>query len=387
MEKVINDAYKIAVNGLNKCKGRHGYYGALNRFKNYWARDAFFAAFGAVYMNELELVKKELILFIRHQKKSGHIPRLVPKNIFYRFIFMSTEKIFDNPYLSPLLTYFSRDQNSLFVICAWEYIKKSKDYEFAKKYFDNFERAVNWNFKHDMDKDLLLEQGAYADWQDSIKKEAEVFFTNLCSYKAILCLSEIAKWIKIRVKEKQYTFLAKILKEQLNVHFWTGKFYADSIKLDEIAKDQKKPIFSGGSNMLAIYWGLADKKKSKKIFNYIKNHNLEHFSIEVNYPNYPDKKILFLFKLIGMKTYHTDMVWLWIGCVGALAYWKSGQKEKAMHLLRKISRKIVEYNQVYEVYEPSGEPVKKLLYKSAHPFAWSAGMFIYTYHKLKKNKK
>ena len=41
---------------------------------------------------------------------------------------------------------------------------------------------------------------------------------------------------------------------------------------------------------------------------------------------------------------------------------------------------------VYEVYEESGVPVKRFLYKSEYPFAWSAGMYVYAYNKIIKKK-
>ncbi len=38
---------------------------------------------------------------------------------------------------------------------------------------------------------------------------------------------------------------------------------------------------------------------------------------------------------------------------------------------------IVKYNGVYEVYEKDGTPLKRIFYRSEHPFAWSAGLFLY----------
>jgi glycogen debranching enzyme len=388
MDVEITKAYTIALKALKECSNNNGYYAALNRYKNYWARDSFFASYGGLSIKDYSKIKKMLLFYLKYQKKSGHLPRLVPRNKIFRFIFMNIEKIFDNPFTTPFLSYFSIDQNSLFVMASWNYIKKTNDIEFAKKYFNNFEKAVNWNFKHDLDKDLLLQDQGFSDWQDSIKKKnPQTFFTNLCNYKALLCLSKISELIGKKIKKRQYNYMAMIVKEQLNLNFWTGNFYADSIKSNENAINQENPIFAGGANMLAIIWGIADKIKSIKIFDYIKEHNLEHFSIEVNYPRYQDKNVLFLFKMLGIKDYHNGMVWLWIGCIGVIAYLKINQKEKAMHLLKKIARKINEYNEVYEVYEPTGEPVNRKHYKSAKPFAWSAGLFIYAVNYTKNYKK
>lgn len=384
MEKILKDAYEICHKALKKCQGKDGIYAALNHFKNYWARDAFFSSFGLTYLKEYETVKRQLLFFIKYEKKSGHIPRLILRNTLLRVYFMNLERIFDTPFISPFLSYFSRDQNSLFVVASWQYIKKSKDKEFAKKYFDNFERAINWNFKFDKDKDLILEQGACADWKDSIKTKDESLYTNLCSYKGLLCLSRIANYLGLEIKKKQYFYFSEIVRAQINKKFWNGHFFVDSIDSGETAMDQKRPIFSGEGNMLAIYWGVATKVQGKKIMEYVKSRNLETFTIEVNYPNLPQSRVHTLFRILGMKEYHNGMKWIWIGCFGALAYKAIGQKKKGMHLLRKIARKIIEYNEVYEVYEPNGVPVKRWFWKSAKPFAWSAASYIYAIEKMRQ---
>ena len=297
---------------------------------------------------------------------------------------MTLERIFDTPFISPFLSYFSRDQNSLFVIASWQYIKKSKDKEFARKYFDNFERAINWNFKFDKDKDLIIEQGACADWKDSIKTKEESMYTNLCNYKALLCLSKIANYLGMEIKKKQYYYFSEIIRLQIRKKFWQGEYFVDSINKECPAKFQKTPIFSGESNMLAIYWGVASKDQSKKIMKYVMDHNLETFTIEVNYPCRDISDVHMLFRILGMKDYHNGMKWIWIGCIGALAYKAIGQKKKGMHLLRKIARKIIEYNEVYEVYEPNGTPVNRFFWKSARPFAWSAALYIYAIEKMRQ---
>ena len=59
-------------------------------------------------------------------------------------------------------------------------------------------------------------------------------------------------------------------------------------------------------------------------------------------------------------------------------------KKEAEELLNKISNKIVEYENVYEVYYKE-KPVNKLLFKSEAPFAWSAGLFVFAYNHLKND--
>lgn len=46
-------------------------------------------------------------------------------------------------------------------------------------------------------------------------------------------------------------------------------------------------------------------------------------------------------------------------------------------MLGAIGEQIVKYNGVYEIYEKNGKPVKRMFYQSEHPFAWSAGLYLW----------
>ena len=58
--------------------------------------------------------------------------------------------------------------------------------------------------------------------------------------------------------------------------------------------------------------------------------------------------------------------------------------------MNKISDLIIKYDNVYEIYERNEDkkkkeyaPVSRFFYKSEVPFAWSAGIFIYTVKEMK----
>ena len=44
MDPKIKQAYNVAKNDLRACYGKQGINAGLNHFKDYWARDAFFAS-------------------------------------------------------------------------------------------------------------------------------------------------------------------------------------------------------------------------------------------------------------------------------------------------------------------------------------------------------
>ncbi len=51
-----------------------------------------------------------------------------------------------------------------------------------------------------------------------------------------------------------------------------------------------------------------------------------------------------------------------------------------------MAEKIVEYENVHEVYEKNGKPVRRALYVSEVPFAWSAGLFVKAVKEVEKIK-
>ncbi len=109
----------------------------------------------------------------------------------------------------------------------------------------------------------------------------------------------------------------------------------------------------------------------------------EGFALKTAYPAYPLTRIYLPNILLGFADYHSGMLWPWISCFYAVALQKYDKKE-AVKTLEKISSKIIEYQNCYEVYEQNGKPVKRWFYKSEKPFAWFAGSFIYAFHAVMK---
>ena len=117
------------------------------------------------------------------------------------------------------------------------------------------------------------------------------------------------------------------------------------------------------------------------MLDFAKKHSFANFTIETNYPRYPFWRTGPFQFLVGMADYHNrGCLWLQPGITYAISLWKVGQKKEAKEFLERIAKHIVKYNGVYEVYEKDGTPVKRLFYQSEHPFAWSAGLFLYAFN-------
>jgi len=235
------------------------------------------------------------------------------------------------------------------------------------------------DFRHDTDRNLLLEQGWYSDWADSLRKRGEILYTNVCHYSGLKNLSEIARFAGHKDDCDEFEFLAGKVKAKVNTMFWNGKYYNDSV-------GRGGDIFSSGGNILAVLWGVAEPKQAKKVFDYIKKYKMENFTLNTNHPSYYWWQISPMIKLIGLSEYHNGLRWLWLGCMDVAAKAKYGLKKEAKELLTKIAGKIIEFGSVYEVYEKTGKPIRRFVYKAEHPFAWSAGLFVYAVNEYNKMK-
>ena len=132
--------------------------------------------------------------------------------------------------------------------------------------------------------------------------------------------------------------------------------------------------------MLAILWGVADDRQADSILAYAEQEKIyEGFGVQTTYPKYKSRLISPINIIAGISDYHSDMRWLWVSCLYAQALDDNGHTERADSELAEIKAGIEEYGEVYEVYEPSGEPVDRFFYKSEHPFAWSAGVCTYVF--------
>ncbi len=375
---MIEKAYAIAKNNLRSCYSKDGILAGSHHFDDYWARDGFFAGLGALYLKDFDIVKKNLKLFIKYQNKQGQIPlRIGDYFIALKLFGIRPVQKMRARYTEDKFFHTSTDQNSLFVILFYNYLKTTKDKEFLKKYFPNLKKAMQWNLTRDTDNDLLIEEEHYAAWTDSIKKSGKVLYTNILHCEALREFSDMCKTIGKKEDSKHYLDLHRDVKQKINDLFWKQDYYIDWI--DKKGYD----YFSTDGNILAILFDIANKNQQLKIQKAIQEFRInQHIPSKTNYPKYPFTKISLINYIGGIGDYHNGLSWLWLGCLDAVAKNKIGMRKQAIELLNQIAELIVRHNGVYEIYEQNGKPVKRSRYKSEHPFAWSSGLFIYAVNQI-----
>lgn len=422
MEKIETEKIrKIALEDLRFCYYKDGILASKVNYSDYWSRDTFWTAIGLLESlslsadkNNFDLrqIRKSLILFAKYQRNDGKIPRKIAIDfncIKYLFKIKIKRKIPRPIYYSPIKSFFSLDENLLFVIAFCKFVKKTKNFQFAKKYLENAIRALNLYENKKLLRNNLLYEIGLGNWQDTIFKKGFVLYTNCLWFEAVRNfenLSHIANTHgqKHNTEIQPRSFLIKAnfpasaeIKSAIQKIFWLGKkgFFADSVSL--CGKQQK--YFDLAGNILAVLFDVADNKQAQKIFDNINNvptRVLTNINTPekiiaplhpINYPRYPFWKINPVIFLLGIQDYHNGISWSWIEALLTIAYLRHNKKTKAKAAIENLSKIVIKNGHIHETYFINGRPFDHYLWKSATPFAWSAGLLLWAiseYEKLQK---
>ncbi len=377
MQEEITKAKNTAIKTLRANYTEQGILASRGHWRQIWLRDAMFASFGALSLEEQDItaVKNTISNAFTCQKPNGRIPLRLGKGHFWLQFFMNA-LLNKMPRLDTKLTMpvyridkfpwlFPVDGNSLVVIVLG--MLMAEDKSFVAQYYTNAVRSVQWLERFDRDNDVLLEQGMFADWADCLKRKGKVLYTNVLWYKALKSLDEISRILG--VEGQNYREKAELVKERINKEFWNGEFYLDTL--------HKLRNFSTDGNLLAILFDVANKEQALNIENYIMKNRIDAVPCYLNHPNYNSNSISIVTRLAGIPDYHTSMTWLWLGCLDVVCKHKLGLKQQAIEELLRISRIINKQGSIFEVYEQDGSPVNRRFYKAATDFSWSAGLFVY----------
>ena len=375
----MDKAYQIANDNLRACFENGGITASIDHFNDFWARDAFFASWGFLETGENQKVKSNLELFIKYQKENGQIPVRIDRffvGLHYLGIKIKRKSLrpkYCGAYVFPPL-----DQNILFAITCFKYIKRTNDLGFLRKRFDAISRAMKWLEKYEQE--IFLKENLFANWMDVVVKTGTVLYTNVLYAEALKSFSEIGVLLGRTDIAQKYTDKHQQLTKEMNNKFWGGEFY-----IDWINKNRRYGYFSADGNVLAMLFGISNQEQNRLIIRQIEKFKLDKIPLKTNYPSYPWWRVAPRMYLIGMSGYQNNFAsWLWLGCLYAVALYKNNYKEKAESVSRKITSKIEEYGAVYETYNPNGQPYKGWFWKSAVSFAWSSGLYLWMEKSLGK---
>ncbi|HJR79114.1 MAG TPA: GH116 family glycosyl hydrolase [Anaerolineales bacterium] len=354
--------------------------GYRNFFES-WARDFGFAAYGLLALKLYDTVKETLEAFLWHQTPQGQLPvKLHSIHTVTRFLhsFLGREQPIETMLKPKYISAHgapSLDGQGMLVIAALNYVEETQDLTFLQTHWKQLELAMQWlKTYHRNPEGVLLHQGAFADWADSIARRGRVLYTNVIYWKALTEMARAAARLEQTENAAQYSMDAENVAHAIQTRLWRPAlgYFVTSDKLHQLSSD---------GNLLAIAWGLANTEQAASILKVMQEAGMaEPVPTRVVYPSYP-LELIALENLLGrVPNYHTDASWLWIGAWHVIALVKSDQLDTAHKLVARITNVIVRDKQVNEVHGPNGEPLSSIWYKTESPLSWNAGMIIYALH-------
>ena len=366
---ILDVAYEKAVETVNICSNENGLFasGGKKGYKGVWSRDSFITMLGASLVSEehkdYDLIKRtfrrSLETLGKYQSKKGQVPNAV----------------YDFGKKNPKVDYLSIDSSLWFVIGHYVYRKRYGDGSLFRRHEKKIEKAIFWLSYQDMGEDVMLEQLPTTDWQDAFPHKYGKTINTQALYYFVLRLAgkrKVARRLKFLVNKKE------------GYRLWNGDFYhayrwKNHNKYKEIGE-----WFDSFGNLLAIVFGLADKKMARKIVAWIKEKSInEPYPMKAIFP--PIKKgdkewKNYYLDCDAGKPYHylNGGIWPFIGGFYVLALIRIGQYREARIELGKLAEANMKGNLFPEWVNP--------ITKETHGIfqAWSAGAYILAYESLKR---
>jgi glycogen debranching enzyme len=350
----MNFEYKLeeAKKTIEKCIGKNGFYASYDSYYGeYWIRDLIYSMKTLLNLGYKNLIKKNLIIFLENQKKSGEIPFKItniniPSSIYsiFNYIRRPRTPIFSTP---PKLLYpFIPDSTILTIIGIYEYSNIHNDKEILQTYEKKIIKALAFLEKKS-NKKLNFIIGP--DWRDAMEnyKNKYVFCNQILLFRMYQLIGENNK--------------AEKIKKNINNIFWKGKL---GHYIDYIGNENHIDVFG---HALALIYDIPSEKYFEKIIISIKKASTE-FGYRNLWPPYKEE-------ICNQKpnTYQNSTIWPFIQGYVIIAFKKIGLKEEA----KKEFIKFTNLKGFNEWYSPiNGKPLG-----SMHQL-WSAALYLQAYEIL-----
>lgn len=359
-----NQAQKITLNSLRKCYRDYGIIAGPHHFTDYWARDGFFAAFGALSVGDDQIVRQMLKLFFTHQRRDG----LIPYRLMRGPVTLGKYLGFPKYYSQPRPTYRLRglgpevlDGTTLTLLFTALLQEKS--------FLPQIKLALQYLITRE--KHGLLWDGPMAEWNDIIWKWGNLLYSNIIYW---YMYDRLASWTNSFDPTWSRTLIRKrdSLAHSLRSRLWNGHYFADW------HDHRRQDYFYPFGNCLAIAWGLTAPAESDSILAHCQKSSTQ-FTLPTNTPNYPWWRVDFLQRLTMMGDYQNNHVLWWQPIATYLAALKHQNKTRQVKsVTTQITTKILYDQTIYECFEPNGKPLKRFFYQAEQPFAWASGLILWS---------
>jgi glycogen debranching enzyme len=355
--------------------GELGLLGSNQAYQQVWARDSMICGFGLWLMRDSEgpaIHARSLDTLRRYQSSLGRIPHNVgmpgvsdPALIAHggslgRALEQSVA-VEDTIHAGCV------DGNLWYIIAHYHDFCLRQDVNRLRAAWPSLERALLWLRYQDSNECGLLEVHEAMDWADLFANRYNVLYDNVLYFAAWQCMGHMAA----ALDEGAETYLSSAadVRRKINRLLWVGA--EEPTDYDWIHRERKEWLYPRRrvetelversfylpymgfreyadrldtlGNLLAILFGVADKRKADKILDYIQGCGLnEPFPVRAVYPPVQpgEKEWREYYRVRNLNQphhYHNGGAWPFIGGFYVAALVQAGRPEEARCQLDKLT--------------------------------------------------
>ncbi len=375
MQPVDIAAASLRANILTLPSGKYVTAGQ-NQFLTLWTRDFCHAVRGLLAIGEDEVVKNHLGYLLKSLRKDGLVPRVVDNHIVqFRVVYQSARKLLPfMPKLSfkePLRPQYvdehgshAVDSNLLLILACIQVYHRPGGKEFWNLHELQLRKV--WQWYHGRFHEGLITQTAFADWQDSAKREGKAFLTNLFYFLAATRLRQIGWNVDVNLEEFKQKIQSKFFNQEQGI-FMSLEGY---------------PQVSVEGNLFALETSdFLNDEQRKNLWAALKNHSVVAMDGVIGrcgYPNWPIEDQAFHFKIAHLNHYHGDLTWSWLMGLGLKVCKIMKDENMIIKQMDHVTRLLERDQVVIEVYDPEKdfEGWGSKVIQAERPFAWGSGYLV-----------
>ncbi|HIH09116.1 MAG TPA: hypothetical protein HA254_00430 [Candidatus Diapherotrites archaeon] len=366
MDSIVEEAAVKAKEVLHVCSTPNGLYasGGKDGYTSVWARDSMVSLIGAsAATGEFgKVFAKSLNTLKSHQSAKGQIPNCV--DMFEK---------------RRLVTFATLD-SSLWYILGEHFYKKRFGPAVWKGHKKNIDAALGWVSFQDSGEDMLPEQQPTSDWQDCFPHKYGHTINTQALYFAALNAAGKKKGLNKYVR-------------QVNNYLWSDElgYYLPWHWKDHGKYSEKEKWFDSLGNVLAIVFGLANKRQAGSILDFIGQNGVARpFPLQAIYPaiapNAKEWKDYFLASLAGKKhQYLNGGIWPFIGGFYVCALVHAGRLAAARDELELLATSNSLGKKFAWDFNEWIHPVTGIPSGGRHQ-SWSAGAYLLAFEAVKSRE-
>lgn len=217
----------------------------------------------------------------------------------------------------------------------------------------------------------LLEQPAYSDWQDSLKRRGPIAFTHLLWLDVLERRPHLEKIVGERA----------LWESKIGSTFWDDSvgLLQESVRLPGHFAFDTHAVFFLNSNLLP-------QIDRRQLWSQLCRHQL-WTQLGLSFaPQPPDDELSWTAQLAGLKHYHCGYKWGWLAAEGLMVALELKSFDQAQLILQKWTTAFCRDQEIFEIYDQNLKPVRTWMYRSESPFLWTAAKWIEALCSLEKSQ-